>query len=249
MNIVEIVLLFLAGLASGAINAVAGGGTFIAFGALTLVGLPPITANATSSIAQFPGYLTSALAYRRELAGEMRALVPMILVSLVGGAIGAFALLALENAEFRRLVPWLLIGATTLFAAGPRITAAMNRRALRVPRVVGWFVQFVVGVYGGFFGGGMGIMILAALGMTEGTADFHRLNAIKTFLSAVVATVALVIFSNSDAVSWPAAVVMILAVAIGGWGGVQLARRVPNAAIRLFVVTIGVVLTIYYALT
>lgn len=247
MTSLDIVLLVLAGFASGAINAVAGGGTFIAFGTLTLVGLPPITANATSSIAQFPGYVTSAFAYRRELRDLWRPLLPLALVSIFGGLIGALILLALENDQFRVLVPWLLLGATALFAFGPRLTRAMITRSLSVPRPVGWLIQFVVAIYGGFFGGGMGVMMLASLGLTEASEDYHRLNAMKTLLSVVTAAVTLAVFSTGGAVSWPQGTVMLLAVAAGGWGGVAAARRLPQSVVRGVVIAIGLVLTVYYA--
>lgn len=248
MSLTEILMLVLAGFASGAINAVAGGGTFIAFGALTLVGLPPITANATSSVAQFPGYVASALAYGQELRVLWRVLVPLVAASVIGGLIGAFVLLALDNDQFGMLVPWLLIGATALFAFGPKLTRFMLSRSLRIPRPLGWLVQFVVAIYGGFFGGGMGIMMLASLGLTEASEDFHRLNAMKTLLSTVTALVTLIVFSGGGAVSWPQASVMLIAVAAGGWGGVEATRRVPGWMVRGFVIAIGIVLTAYYAL-
>ncbi|WP_299822103.1 sulfite exporter TauE/SafE family protein [uncultured Jannaschia sp.] len=247
MTLLEELLLVVAGLAAGAINAVAGGGTFFAFGALTLVGLPPITANATSSIAQFPGYAASALAYRRELGPLWRRLVPLVVVSVAGGLIGAFVLLALDNDQFGALVPWLLVAATALFAFGPRLTRAMLARDLALPRPLGWAVQFVVAIYGGFFGGGMGIMMLASLGLTEGSEDFHHLNAMKTLLSVVTAAVTLVVFSSGGAVSWREGVVMLAAVAAGGWGGVAIARRVPQPVVRSFVIAVGLLLTAYYA--
>lgn len=249
MTLMEAAILVLAGAASGAINAVAGGGTFIAFGALTLLGLPPITANATSSVAQFPGYATSALAYRRELGGLWRPLAPLVAVTVAGALVGALALLALENDEFRVLVPWLLIGATAIFAFGPRLTRAMLARAWRVPRPLGWLVQFLVAIYGGFFGGGMGIMMLASLGLTEATEDYHRLNAMKVLLSVVTAAVTIVVFSGGGAVSWAEGGVMLIAVAAGGWGGVAAARRLPQGAMRGFVIAVGLLLTAYYALS
>lgn len=247
MTLTEIALLVLAGVTAGAINAVAGGGTFICFGALTLLGLPPITANATSSIAQFPGYITSAFAYRAELKTLWGRLLPLAAVTLVGGLVGALVLLLLDNDQFGALVPWLLIAATALFAFGPRLTRAMRRRAIRVPRPLGLFVQFVVAIYGGFFGGGMGIMMLASLGLTEGSEDFHRLNAMKTLLAVVTAAVTLVVFSGGGIVSWPEGATMLAAVAAGGWAGVAAARRLPQVLVRIFVVCVGLLLTVYYA--
>lgn len=246
VSLLDILLLLLAGFASGAINAVAGGGTFITFGALTLVGLPPITANATSSIAQFPGYVTSTLAYTGELKAIGRTVLPFLLVSIPGGLAGALILLALDNPEFRALVPWLLIGATGLFAAGPKLTAFLKTRKFRAPPPVAWAIQFAVAVYGGFFGAGLGIMMLASLGLTEGD-DFHRLNAMKTLLSVVIALIAIVVFAGGGVIAWTHALVMILAVGLGGYLGVQAARRFPQSAVRGFVIAVGLVLTVYYA--
>ena len=156
MTLLDALLLLAAGFVSGSVNAVAGGGTFIAFGALTFVGVPPIMANATSSIAQFPGYVTSTLAYARELRSMWRSVIPFIIVSAVGGLAGAFILLSLDNPQFRALVPWLLIAATGLFAAGPAITRWLKARRFAAPPPVAWAIQFVVAIYGGFFGAGVG---------------------------------------------------------------------------------------------
>ena len=248
MDVAAVAVLLLAGFVSGAVNAVAGGGTFIAFGALTFLGVPPISANATSSIAQFPGYVTSSLAYLRDLSAIRRSLVPFAIVSALGGLAGAFILLSLDNPQFRALVPWLLIGATALFAAGPTITRWLKARSFQAPPPIAWAVQFVVAIYGGFFGAGQGIMMLASLGLTEGD-DYHRLNAIKNVLSVVIAGLAVLVFAGGGVVSWSHGLVMTLAVAAGGWGGVAAARRVPQPVVRGFVIAVGLVLTAYYALT
>ena len=248
MDLAAVAALLVAGFVSGAVNAVAGGGTFIAFGALTFLGVPPISANATSSIAQFPGYVTSSLAYFRDLSSIWRTLVPFAVVSALGGLTGAFVLLSLDNPQFRALVPWLLIGATALFAAGPAIARYLKARRFSAPPPVAWAVQFVVAIYGGFFGAGQGIMMLASLGLTEGE-DYHRLNAIKNVLSVVIAGLAIVVFASGGVVSWPHGLVMTVAVAAGGWGGVAIARRFPQSAVRAFVIAVGLVLTAYYALT
>ena len=248
MNLLDVTLLVLAGLVSGAVNAVAGGGTFIAFGALTFLGVPPISANATSSIAQFPGYVTSSLAYLRELRSLGMALLPFAIVSAIGGLAGAGILLSLDNPQFRSLVPWLLVGATVLFAAGPTTTRWLKARSFRAPAPVAWAIQLVVAIYGGFFGAGQGIMMLASLGLTEGD-DYHRINAMKNLLSVVIAGLAVLVFATGGVVSWGHGLVMALAVSAGGWGGVALARRVPQPLVRGFVIAVGLVLTAYYALS
>jgi uncharacterized protein len=247
MTIASIVTLFVAGFCSGAINAVAGGGTFITFAALSLFGVTPVMANATSSIAQFPGYVTSTFAYRDEIAHTLRTAVGLAILSAVGALAGALILLALDNAQFRALVPWLLLGATALFAAGPWLKPKRTdgvHVAVLGP-VTGRIVQFVTALYGGFFGAGMGVMMLGTLGLTQ-PGDYHRLNALKNLLSIVIAAVAIVVFVSGGLIAWPQAAVMIPAVALGGYSGVYAAKRVPQPALRAFVIFVGVALAVYY---
>ncbi|MCF3641301.1 sulfite exporter TauE/SafE family protein [Rhizobium sp. TRM95111] len=244
MSIADAIFLFAAGFLSGVVNAIAGGGTFLTFGAMTLVGLPPIVANATSSITQFPGYVTSVLAYRDEIRSDWREARLLGALSLVGGLAGALLLLSLSNPSFRALVPWLLLGATLIFAAGPYLKP--KRLSPEKPIApLGLAGQFVTAIYGGFFGAGMGIMTLAVLGLTKG-GDYHRLNALKNFLAVVVAAMAIVVFASGNVVGWPQAAVMIPAGALGGYCGVWAARRVPQPVIRGLVVAVGFALTVYY---
>ncbi|WP_114390222.1 sulfite exporter TauE/SafE family protein [Notoacmeibacter marinus] len=247
MGAIEIALLFAAGFLSGAINAVAGGGTFIAFGALSLLGVPPISANATSSIAQLPGYFTSTLAYWSSIRKVLRGAMILAAVSVVGSLCGALFLLWLSNDRFAALVPWLLLAATALFAAGPWLKPPPVELGAEPERnsLASAVVQFVTSIYGGFFGAGMGIMMLATLGLTEG-GDYHRLNALKNLLSNVIAIVAIVVFVSGGVISWPGALAMIPGVALGGYGGVWAAKRVPQTAVRLFVIAVGLFLAGYY---
>jgi uncharacterized membrane protein YfcA len=248
MSISTAIMLFVAGFLSSAVNAVAGGGTFLTFGAMTLAGLPPIIANATSSIVQFPGYVTSALAYRKEIWADRREAVILGVLSLIGGLGGALILLSLSNPSFRAMVPWLLIAATVIFAAGPllRPKSATSDDAPMGP--LGLFGQFATAIYGGFFGAGMGIMMLAVLGLSKG-GDYHRLNALKNFLAMVIAAVAIVVFAGGNVVGWLHAAFMIPGGALGGYAGVWLARRVPQALIRGLVVAVGLLLAVYYFVT
>ena len=250
MSILDAVLLFLAGFVSGAINAVAGGGTFITFGALSLVGIAPISANATSSITQFPGYITSTLAYLDDIKMIWRGALALALASAVGALAGALILLALDNPSFRALVPWLLIAATALFAAGPWLKPKPRPGAetAKPGTVAGLAIQFATAVYGGFFGAGMGVMMLATLGLTQG-GDYHRLNALKNLLSSVIAAVAILVFVSGGVVAWLQALVMVPAAALGGYAGVWAVKRVPQTAVRLFVVAVGLFLAVYYFVT
>ncbi|WP_137136865.1 sulfite exporter TauE/SafE family protein [Rhizobium sp. FKY42] len=247
MSISIIVLLFVSGFLSGAVNAIAGGGTFLTFGALTLAGLPPISANATSSIVQFPGYVTSTLAYKTELMKRWRSAVALTIISAVGGLTGALTLLALDNPSFRAMVPWLLAAATAIFAAGPLLKpkASAERTGTSLSSAIG---QFLTAIYGGFFGAGMGIMMLAVLGLTTG-GSYHHLNALKNLLAMVIAAVAIIVFVGGGVVGWAQAVIMIPAGAAGGYAGVWLARRVPQTIMRMLVVAVGTALTIYYFVT
>lgn len=247
MSIVAILLLFVAGFLSGVVNAVAGGGTFITFGALTLIGLPPISANATSSIAQFPGYVTSTLAYWSDIKRIWRGALLLAAVSVLGSLLGALILLMLDNPSFSAIVPWLLLAATGLFAAGPWLKPSPRqaREAAVGHTVSAPIVQFLASIYGGFFGAGMGIMMLATLGLTE-SGEYHRINAIKNLLSIVIAAVAIAVFVSGGLIGWFAAMIMVPAVALGGYSGVWAAKRVPQVAMRIFVIAVGLSLAIHY---
>jgi uncharacterized membrane protein YfcA len=247
MTIVTIALMFAAGFCSGVVNAIAGGGTFLTFGVLTLAGLPAVTANATSSIIQFPGYITSTLAYFKEFGALWKSAVALGIVSIVGALLGALFLMSLSNPGFRSMAPWLLLAATVVFAAGPWLKPK-NTGNRHAATPFGLVVQAVTAFYGGFFGAGMGIMMLASLGLATG-GDYHRLNALKNFLSIIIAAVAIAVFSTAGAVSWLHAAIMVPAVALGGYVGVHAAKRVPQAALRWIVVAAGLGLSIYYFLT
>lgn len=244
MTALFVLLLFLAGFVAGAANAVAGGGTFLTFGALTLAGLPPIAANATSSIVQFPGYVTSTLAYWSDIRRMWRGALALAAASAAGSLAGALILLALDNPSFRALVPWLLLAATVIFAAGPWLKPAGGQSGSG-SSPVGVVVQFVTSIYGGFFGAGMGVMMLATLGLTE-PGDYHRLNALKNMLSIVIAAVAILVFVSGGVVAWTEAAIMVPGVALGGYAGVWAARRVPQPLVRGFVTAVGLGLTILY---
>ena len=178
LTFIDAAILFVAGLLSGIVNAVAGGGTFLTFGAMSVLGIPPIAANATSSITQFPGYITSTLAYWSDIRAIWRSAMLLCIVSAIGALGGALLLLALDNPSFRAMVPWLLIAATALFAAGPWLKPKPKPgRPAAVGSVAGAAMQFATAVYGGFFGAGMGVMMLATLGLTQ-SGDYPRLNAL-----------------------------------------------------------------------
>jgi uncharacterized membrane protein YfcA len=249
MSPIDILLLCSAGFLAGALNAVAGGGTFFTFAALLAAGLPPITANATSAVAMAVGSVASAAAYRREVATLWRGTLRLVLASATGALLGALILVALDDVTFRGMIPWLLLVATVIFALGPRIAKAIGTEAQGLPnaarRFAGFLIQFVTAAYGGFFGAGMGFLMLASLGLTEGT-DYHRINAIKQVLAVVIQAMAIVVFIRGDVIAWAPALTVMAAAIAGGYLGVGIARKVPSRVMRTLVTTSGAVLTLYY---
>jgi uncharacterized protein len=237
-------ILAAAAFTAGVLNAVAGGGAFVTFPALLLAGVPPVAANATSTVALFPGQVTSALAYRNDIGGitEFRVSV-FIALSIVGGLLGALLLLLTPNAIFAGLVPWLLLFATSVFAIGNFMPGATRRLSLSHGGVLA--VQFVISVYGGYFGGGIGILMLAALTLF-GMRDINAMNGLKVLLAALMNGAAVVAFIASGIVHWPEALVMAVSSIAGGYIGALGAKRVDQRLIKGFVVVLGVGLTIYF---
>lgn len=242
-------VILLAGIAAGAINSIAGGGTLISFPALLWIGRDPVTANATNTVAIWPGSLAGAFGFRRELATVRRWLLLLIVPSLAGGAFGSWLLLRTPVSTFERLVPFLIAGATLLLAAQEMITARLGKLAdAHENPTIGWvsFVlifQLIVGIYGGYFGAGMGILMLAALGLI-GLTDLHQMNGLKNVLAVAINGIAAIYFIAANAVAWNDVAVMTVGTLIGGFVGAKLARKLGRKFVRGFVVFIGVVMTI-----
>lgn len=251
MSLSEIFIIGLAAAMAGAMNSVAGGGTFFSFPALLAIGVPPVTANASNAVALWPASLSSAWAYRRELARFSKGLLALSLVALVGGVAGGLLLLSTKDDTFSMLIPWLLLIATVMFAGSGQISALLARLRQGADRgpshgsAGGLLFQLAVSAYGGFFGAGMGIVMIAALAI-QGHRDIHDINALKNWLSAIIYSVAVVTFVVAGAVSWPHTLVMIVTAAIGGYWGAVGARKVPAMWLRRFIIGVGSVLTIYY---
>jgi uncharacterized membrane protein YfcA len=251
----DMLLIGAGGFAAGAVNSMAGGGTFFSFPALLAVGLPPVVANASNSVALWPGSLSGAWAYRQELARYRRYLLPMGIASFAGGAAGGLLLLLAGDARFSALIPWLLAFATLLFAFSPQLSKALRRLRPEVQHragsghgagsPVGWAVQLLVSVYGGFFGAGMGILMMASLAI-GGHEDVQHINALKNILSAVIYSVTVVTFVVAGAVSWPHTLVMLATASLGGYWGARMARRIQGPWLRRLVIAVGGALTIYY---
>jgi uncharacterized membrane protein YfcA len=252
LSLFEIALIGIAAFAAGAVNSVAGGGTFFSFPALLAVGVPPVIANASNSVSLWPGSLAGAWAYRRELGRFSRSLPMLSIVAFVGGIGGGLLLLATSNAAFAKLIPWLLLLATTLFAFSAQISALVRKwkpaPAGADERHIGpggYVFQLAVSIYGGFFGAGMGILMIAALAI-QGFKDVHEINALKNWLSAVIYSVAVATFVVAGAVSWPHTLVMLITATLGGYWGAAVARKLPAVWLRRVIIAVGGVLTIYY---
>jgi hypothetical protein len=238
------VLLFFAAVAGGAINSVAGGGSFVAFPALLFAGVPPVPANATNTIALWPGSLASVLAYRRELGDVKRELFPLAIAALLGGLGGSLLLLRTPEGTFVLLIPWLLLFATLLFTFGGAVARRLTHGA-RAPLWLAAIVQLAISVYGGYFGGGMGIMMLAVLTLL-GMTHIHRMNALKNVLGALINGVAVVAFVIAGAVRWAPGVVMIAGGITGGYAGAAIARRMSPKYVRWVVMGIAWGMTTYF---
>jgi uncharacterized membrane protein YfcA len=242
------VLILIAGLLAGAMNALAGGGSFVSLPALIAVGLPSVGANITSTVALLPGSLASALVYRRGVAGDapfpMRA---MAAVTAVGGLAGSLLLLTTPSNAFDRVVPWLLLLATVVLASAGTLSAWLARRRVVVGAPVLLATQFVLGVYGGYFGGAVGIMMMAAWSLLV-DADLTRLQAPRTLLVSLANAVAVAVFALSGAVHWREALVVGLGATAGGYAGARFARALPTGPLRLATVLLCATVTVLFFL-
>ena len=244
----DLALAGLAAVAAGAVHALAGGGTHITFPTLTALGLPAVAANVTNTIALAPGHLGATLAQMRDLEGQRARLRRLVPVALLGGLVGGLLLLLTTERVFRHLVPWLILLASALLGVQERVRAWLLRRlgthhasheALAVLPV------FAASVYGGYFGAGLSVIVLAALGLLIDDS-LTRLNATKQAIGFAANGAAAVLFLFSGQVHWVAALVMAVAAVAGGAAGGRLAGRVRPTTLRLVVVTVGVVVGVVY---
>jgi len=230
-------------------NAVAGGGSFLSFPALLLVGVPPIQANATNTIALWPGILGSIGAYRNELRGQeaKRVLVPLLSTGIIGGLLGAITLLVTPQQTFLHLIPWLLLAATVLFASSRKITAALRPKGGEAALTTkgGAAAQLVVGFYIGYFGAGAGILMMALLALL-GMTHIHRINAYKTVQAAVCNGIAILAFITKGVIYWKHAGVMVVGSLIGGYFGAWVAQRMKQEHVRWIVIAIGAGMSAYF---
>lgn len=258
LSAIDLALAALAAVAAGAMNALAGGGTLITFPTLVALGLPPVAANVTNTLAVAPGALGGMLAQRRQLAGQGRRLARLTPAALLGGLAGGWLLLHTDEALFRRLVPWLILGAAAVLAVQEPLRAVLLRR-LPVPSPasaregqrgdhsegLATVSVFAASIYGGYFGAGLGVILLAALGLVLHDS-LNRLNATKQAIGFLANFAAAILFGLDGPVHWPAALVMAIGAIAGGTIGGHMAGRVRASTLRLVVVTIGVLVGLAY---
>lgn len=243
---IELILLAAAFLA-GAMNAVAGGGSFLTLPALIYAGVPPVAANATGTVALLPGYASGVYGYRQDLTPVGMLSLPLLsVVSLVGGLVGAGLLLVTPDAVFRGIVPWLLLLATGLFAFGTVLAQRLRSLGLHGNGAM-LGTLFAVSVYGGYFNGGLGILLLAQLSLF-GMTDLNAMNGLKNLFSAVLTAIAVMAYAVGGAVEWPKALLMTVAAVAGGYVGARVGRKIPKPVLRAGIITVGLVMSAVFFL-
>ncbi|AXI48062.1 hypothetical protein C1J03_19885 [Sulfitobacter sp. SK012] len=250
MTIFEIFLLVGAGFAAGLLNAVAGGGTFLSLPALIYLGVPPISANATATLIALPGYISSAWGFRHDMQREgVLSLWVIVGVGFVGSVLGALLLIITPADTFLWVVPWLLLLATVMFAFGPALLRMIQKRGVNSAGVaVSMAAILAVSIYGGYFNGGLGIMLLATFGFI-GYVNLHGMNGLKNVLSAVVSLVSATTFIAAGLIVWKPALVMAISATVGGYLGARMSRRIVRTdLLRHFVTVIGVTMAAVFFL-
>jgi len=252
-----LLFLFLTSIVAGAMNALAGGGTLLTFPALLAAGVSPVVANATNAVALVPGSLSAGWGFRRELGAHTnRVLIALLVSSLAGGLVGAWLVVMAGDALFRALVPWLILGSTALFIVQEPLRRWRERRSAEAePRgldeVNVWWIsagQFVVAVYGGFFGAAMGILMLAELGLV-GLTNIHQMNALKNVAAVCINGIAALYFALGQHVRWPLAALMAIGAVLGGYAGAWVAQRIGPAMVRWAIIVIGLGIGLYMLLS
>lgn len=256
MHFTQAIFLFFAAAIAGTLNALAGGGSFISFPALLFVGVPAVAANATNTVALWPGLAASTLAYLKRLNAPARLLIPLLVTSVAGGWGGALLLLKTPQHTFLHLVPWLLLAGTLLFAFGNSIrTIACKSSVVDDLRAVSWtaiavssLVELLVAIYGGYFGAGIGFITLGML-TALGMRDIHAMGAIRTLLAATINAAAVLTFILAGAVLWRQCGVMVAGALAGGWFGARFAQKSDPRKVRAFVIALGLAMSAYFFIT
>lgn len=246
-----IVLLFGAALIAGALNSIAGGGSFLSFPLLLFLGLPSVNANATNTVALWPGTIASTGAYRKALSRELvRRMMPLVFSTLIGSFAGAWLLLHTRQRTFDRLVPWLLLAGTLLFSFRNQATSWVTRRHQATGSLTGKAIgvtvaQGLLGVYIGYFGAGVGILMLPLLSLM-GVEDIYSMSGLRTLIVTCGNAVAVAVFILAHAVYWPQALIMMLGAIAGGYGGAYLAQKMRPKTVGYLVIAIGFSMTAYF---
>lgn len=245
------ILLLLAGLLGGAVNSLAGGGSFIVFPALLFAGVPPVLANASNTYAALPGYASGAVGYWQSMIKYKDRMLVYGIVAAVFGYVGAELLLVVSDEQFNKVVPWLMTFAVALFIFGNQINAAVKARGSqgkgmqRLGTVLLLGALAAVCIYGGFFNAGLGILLLAFLALA-GMSDIHAMNGLKLYISAIVALVAVVRFAFNGTIDWYHGSIALVGVTIGGYAAARLAKFIPTQWIRIGVIIYGIEMTLYF---
>lgn len=248
-NLGHLALLLVAAFTAGALNAVAGGGSFLTLPALVFTGVPPVVANATGTVALLPGYMAGAWGFKDDMAPPPGlSMKQVVLLSLIGGSAGAALLLFTPDATFRKVVPWLLLAATAMFAFGPQLRAwASGKNAEHAtPSVAKAAIgMLAVAIYGGYFNGGLGILLLALFGLL-GQTQLNAMNGMKNLVSALLTAIAVVIYAVGGIVQWQQAIIMMVAATLGGYLGARVARKIPAHILRWGIVATGLVMAVLF---
>jgi len=249
--IFEIVFLFMAGFFGGILNSIAGGGTFITFPALLLVGVPPVSANATNTFASCSGYMSGTYAFRKELQTHKKELPRFILISVIGGITGAWLLLEIPETLFRETIPWLLLFATLLFTFGSSIhntliqLASHYKHSSAIGSSLLLLIFLGVCIYGGFFNAGLGIIILSYLALA-GYKDINAMNGLKLLTSSCVSLIAIALFIYDGVIAWREGVTVLLGALSGGYIAAHYSRQLPQAYVKRFVAIASVTITVFF---
>jgi uncharacterized membrane protein YfcA len=255
LHLKQTIILFFAGVVAGTLNAVAGGGSFISFPLMLFTGVPPVEANASNTVALWPGLASSVASYARHLKVPRRLLIPLVVTSVIGGLAGALLLVKTPQRTFLHLVPWLLLGATLLFIFGNRLRAMAGKTDdARAVEATSWqaitlacILQLAVGTYGGYFGAGIGFVMLGMMTLV-GMREIHVMNALRILLAAVINAAAVVTFIVTGAVFWGPCLVMMAGALSGGWVGAQYAQKADPRKMRWVIIALGLGLSAYFFL-
>lgn len=253
LHLQQAIILFCAGVIAGTLNAVAGGGSFISFPLMMFTGVPPVEANASNTVALWPGLASGVASYFHRLNVPRRLLLPLLSTSLLGGLAGALLLVKTPQHTFMHIIPWLLLGATVLFIFGNRLRTMVGKtEAASTVEGASWqaiamacLLQLAVGTYGGYFGAGIGFVMLGMMTLL-GMRDIHVMNALRILLAAVINGVAVVTFIASGAVFWGQCLVMMAGALSGGWFGAQYAQRADPKKVRWFIIALGLGMSAYF---